>query len=959
MSTHPGATPILCPGPETLAKLLRDELPPESAGRLEGHVGTCPGCQRMLERLIGSVPGTLAPLAGPQARAADEEPPDLPGYETVGRIDAGGMGVVWHVRDLQFGRPLAVKVMKACAAPALVERFEGEARVCGQLTHPSIVPVHAMGRLADGRPYYAMKLVEGRTLEALLEEAPVPAERRGEFVRVFGQVCQAVAYAHARGVIHRDLKPANVMVGAHGEVQLMDWGLAKVLEAPRPGEAAAVADTGCGETTRTRAGSVLGTVAYMAPEQARGLGAEVDRRSDVFGLGAILCQVLTGEPPYVGPDADAVRLRATEADLGETLARLRGCGADPELVRLAERCLAPRKADRPADAGEVAAALAAYLVGVQERLEGERCRALAVEEGRRRKLWLGLAAAVLAAVGLAAGGWLYWQGQRAQRHQDAAQALEQAEGRLRGGDFAAAKESLARAKDRLGGDGPAELADRHQRLQAAWQLVGDLEEIQRKRTTPTGEGLFDHQTAQTSYVRTFADAGYDLTGGDPQGLAENISRSPVKGPILAAIDTWALVCAHDMRFVPNRKEEYRRRRDRLLEVARAVDPDPEFRDKIRNPRVWDERRQLEELAERATRTDLSPRLAALLAELLRRAEGDPEPLLRRTQSRYPDDFWLNYDLARWLDVRRPAEALRYYQAALAVRPHHAMLQSQMAANLGARRYWDEAIAGFREVLAGMPEDATGSFGLRNNLAVVLADKGDIEGALALFRVNERVRPNQVRTHVHLGQCLKQLGRFTEALESFRRAQQLATEQGSFYRPQAERMAREGERLVGLDRRLESGQPNPAGAEEALGFADVCFCKKRYADAVGFYRRAFEREPKLAADVDAGDRYRAACAAALAAAGRGEGGTPLDAPRRAELRKQALTWLREDLDAWARRADDPKFRPTVEAEMRLWERHPHLASLRDPAASQTPDPEQQSRKQFWADVNMLLRKAQSL
>ena len=366
--------------------------------------------------LLTGATRTAAPAATPvvpgyealkkMGRALDDEPPAVPGYEALGRIDAGGMGVVWRVRDLRFRRSLAVKVMKswASADPGLARRFVGEAQVCGQLAHPFIVPVHAMGRLPDGRPYYAMKLVEGRTLAALLKEGPAPAERRTGLVQIFGQVCQAMAFAHGQGVIHRDLKPENVMVGAHGEVQLMDWGLAKVLGGARPGleegaESTAV-EPGDEETDRTRAGSVLGTVSYMPPEQARGLVAEVDQQSDVFALGAILCQVLTGEPPYTGSHTEAILLRATEADLGEALARLRGCGADPELVRLAERCLAPRKADRPADAGAVAAAVAAYLTGVEERLQKERLRrereqVQRAEEYRRRKLWLGLAATVL------------------------------------------------------------------------------------------------------------------------------------------------------------------------------------------------------------------------------------------------------------------------------------------------------------------------------------------------------------------------------------------------------------------------------------------------------------------------------------------------------------------------------------------------------------------------------------
>jgi tetratricopeptide (TPR) repeat protein len=550
---------------------------------------------------------------------------------------------------------------------------------------------------------------------------------------------------------------------------------------------------------------------------------------------------------------------------------------------------------------------------------------------------------------------LYWQGQRVQRQQECSQALAQAEDQLRAGQFAAAKESLTRAEARLGGDASGELGRRHNQLQAAWQVVQDLEQIQLRRTTPTDEGMFDNDTAQRSYQRTFAEAGYDLSG-DPKAVAEQIRRSLVTGPILEAIDNWALVCAYDIRFVPSRKEEYRVRRDRLLEVARAVDPDPQLRDKIRSPHVWEDRRQLEELAALAPRTDLSPRLAAFLAELVRWAGGDPEPLLRTFQRRHPDDFWLNYDLGKLLEKSKPVEALRYNQAALAVRPHHTIVLSHMGFALAEQRDWEEAIALFERALA--LADEPGSIGLRNNLASVLMDKGDFEAAVALFRENVRLRPNQVRTHLGLGLALRDLGSLAESLEESRRGQQRAIETGSPFRSIAEQEVREAERLVALDRRLSTGAPKAAPAAEWLGFAEVCFYKKRYADAVQFYRQAFAQEPTLAADLDNGHRYNGACAAALAAAGRGEGTASLDTLRRAELRKQAVTWLREDLEAWKQRATDPKARATVNATLRLWQRHPNLASLRDPAAvAQLPADEQQACKQLWEEVEALLGKVQ--
>jgi tetratricopeptide (TPR) repeat protein len=413
-----------------------------------------------------------------------------------------------------------------------------------------------------------------------------------------------------------------------------------------------------------------------------------------------------------------------------------------------------------------------------------------------------------------------------------------------------------------------------------------------------------------------------------------------------------------MAFVADRKEEYRQRRDRLLAVARAVDPDPAFRDKIRNPHVWDDRRQLEELAQRAPQTDLSPRLAALLAELVRSAKGDPERLLRTFQARYPDDFWLNFDLAKRLDISRPAEALRYYQAALAVGPRNFIVYCHMGYNLLDRCYWDEAAAILQQALARVPEDDSRSAALRNSLGEVVSTKGDMEGAMKLFRDSVRIAPRQAGVYLNLGGGLKQMGRFREALEAFRQGQRLAVETGSRFREDAEQLVRQGERLLELDRRLESSKPEPASAEEALEFAEVCYYKKRYADAVAFYRRAFKQAPKSAGSSNGGPHYQATCAAILAA-GATDASPHLDAPRRTALRKQASTWLRDDLNDWTQRAQDPKAQPTVEAALRLWKRHPSLAGLRDPAAvGQLPDDEQQACKQFWADVDALLSKVQA-
>jgi tetratricopeptide (TPR) repeat protein len=358
---------------------------------------------------------------------SDHPPTSAGRYELLEEIARGGMGVIYRAADTALGREVVVKVLQGKFAPdsGTSRRFAAEARITAQLQHPAIPPVHDCGTLPDGRPFLAMKLIKGRTLEMLLRERSDSAADRGRFLAIFEQVCQAVAYAHAHRVLHRDLKPANVMVGGFGEVQVMDWGLAKVLT-----EAAAPPTTGDpGATTipgtlirgsdadgsdglYTQAGSILGTLAYMPPEQAAGDVGHLDERVDVFGLGAILAVLLTGLPPYAGADTEAVRVMAIRGDLAACLARLDGCGAEPELMALCKRCLAFAPAERPRDAGAVAEEVAGLRAAADERarraeldkvrIEGEKAAAEArtLERRKRRQLWLGAAAAfVVAALG--------------------------------------------------------------------------------------------------------------------------------------------------------------------------------------------------------------------------------------------------------------------------------------------------------------------------------------------------------------------------------------------------------------------------------------------------------------------------------------------------------------------------------------------------------------------------------
>ncbi len=226
-------------------------------------------------------------------RIVQSAEPEDPRYRIVETLGQGGMGTVYLAEDVTLHRRVAMKVLRGVQDAEAVERMLREARVIARLEHPGIVPVHDAGRLPDGRVYYIMKLIQGRRLDEYAEASASLQER----LRVFERVCETVAFAHAHGVIHRDLKPQNVMVGQFGEVLVLDWGVAKVaaLTELRPPESAA-RGTPC-DAPQTAHGTILGTPAYMPPEQARGEVDRVDERSDVYALGGILYFLLTGQSP--------------------------------------------------------------------------------------------------------------------------------------------------------------------------------------------------------------------------------------------------------------------------------------------------------------------------------------------------------------------------------------------------------------------------------------------------------------------------------------------------------------------------------------------------------------------------------------------------------------------------------------------------------------------------------------
>ena len=283
---------------------------------------------------------------GAGAAAGVQGGPRRSRYELLGVLARGGMGTVLRVRDRDLGRELAMKVASE-EEPGRVRRLLTEARVTGQLDHPGIIPVHEVGRDVAGRLYFTMPLVEGSDLRRILGSGGAdwtPARRVGVLLKV----CEAVAYAHSRGTIHRDLKPANVMVGRFGEVYVMDWGLARRLGRREDPTGSALMEAELGESPATATGQVLGTPAYMSPEQARGERDALGPATDVYSAGALLYELLSGRTPFVEPGervSSAEVHRRVLAGPPRPLAEL-APAAPAELVAVCERAMARRISDR-------------------------------------------------------------------------------------------------------------------------------------------------------------------------------------------------------------------------------------------------------------------------------------------------------------------------------------------------------------------------------------------------------------------------------------------------------------------------------------------------------------------------------------------------------------------------------------------------------------------------------------
>ncbi len=653
-------------------------------------------------------------------------------YKVLGELGRGGMGVVYRALDDFLGREIAVKAIRSGpGASSLISRFVDEALVMSQLQHPAIPSIYEL-TIIGGLPFLMMKRIKGVTLAEKIKTATTASDR-SELIAIFEQVCQAVAYAHGRRIIHRDLKPSNIMVGAFGEVQVMDWGLAKKLEALERASAQGseapnateppteVRTTRGADSDQTSPGSVLGTPAITCPEQSGGELDKIDERVDVFGLGAVLCAILTGLPPYIAETSDQIRLMSIRGDLDDAFARVNQCGADPELIALCRECLAPEASRRPRDAKAVADAVTAYRIGVQERLRAAQESALvsaaeAREQRKRRRVQLALVSSVFLLIACTGAG-VAWS--RQQHSQRMTEAVFTAEDALAKAEQLAARASAlkkdvtseaitapalanevasARAAEGLWREAAAEaeqaesvisstrdsdlsirFASRIARIRDGLELSqAELSRVQREHRLLTGlEHAHDlaanwirvsSRRARDAYEQALVEAGLPAHGPAEALGAAIVRESPrVRAAILDSIDHWA-----ESQKAPADAK-------RIREAANLVDPDP-FRRRIRAAVARNAKAELIELAGLPETNNLPPLSAILLGRALVKQEEHrlAARLLHVVLEKNPADYRALIEMAFAVRVLPRDKSLGWRdtlsccRSALALRPDSAL-----------------------------------------------------------------------------------------------------------------------------------------------------------------------------------------------------------------------------------------------------------------------------------------------
>jgi serine/threonine-protein kinase len=789
---------------QLLDQLLETNATPEEVCR------TCPELlpvvrerwrkiRRVRADLDALFPPSDAPKTLPPGAWQETALPRIPGYEVEAVLGRGGMGIVFRARHLRLNRPVALKMMLAgtYAGRREQERFQREAETVAGLHHQNIVQIYDVGDI-EGQPYFTMEVVDGGSLPHRLAGTPQPARQAAELVAT---LAGAVHAAHECGIIHRDLKPANVLLTADGTPKISDFGLARRLEA---------------DNSLSISGARVGTPSYMAPEQAAGQSGFVGRPTDVYALGAILYEMLTGRPPFRAESTSETE-RQVIAEDPVPPSRL-NARVPRDLETICLKCLHKDPHCRYATA-------AALADDVQRYLHGEPISARRPGIVERVGKWVRRHPTAAALIGstvlftsVLIGGGLWLAVQQAHRREAIEGDLREI-GRLeKDGEWIDARAALQRAEARLDGSGPGDLRRRLSQARRDLDLVMELERIRLNRETSGGDLANYKAKADRQYLAAFDNSCLARAQDPADVVAARVKASAVRVAIFAALDDWA-VCTAD-----------KDRRDWLLATARAADPDgARWGDRIRATETWDDVNALTKMVEITPIEGQSISLLLALGERLQTTGGNATAFLKRVQQHHPANFWANIALGDALFNVAPAEAASYYRAALASRPGEAVAYSALGDSLRIQSRMDEAIGYYRQALQIDPTYPRA----HTNLGNYFKDVGKVDEAIKHFRMALQTDPDYAWARIGLANALSEAGRKDEAIEHYRKYLQIGPASphiANILRSDLVIHGRGAEVLQDWKKALELDPPNH---DDWFGYAELCL----FLDEAEEYRRA--------------------------------------------------------------------------------------------------------------------------
>ncbi|WP_169976690.1 tetratricopeptide repeat protein [Tautonia rosea] len=895
------------------SSLIRELLVVELAYRRRS--GEAPTSEDYVDRFFDGDSDTLLDLFRNQDER--ELAPDVeawvaasePRYTVRQWHNRGGLGVVYRAHDHELDREVALKQIRDRYADRETsrKRFEREARITGRLQHPGIVPVYSLGRDELGRPYYAMRFIEGKSLkEALADEYEKPGGRRDpsdrplrlrELLGRFLSACDAIAYAHSRGVIHRDLKPANIMLGPFGETLVVDWGLAKRMTTEEDLE-----DSDGTVTTplvdqafdETETGEILGTPAYMSPEQATGQPHQIVPASDIYGLGATLYSLLTGRAPVEAASAMEAIERIGQGRIPSPRS------IDPTVPKaldaICRKAMALRVEDRYESVEALTDELNRWLAGEPVSAYREAAWSRAHRWLQRHRTMVTTVAGITFAVLVLGTGVGIWHARQAASQRvrldrtllgvrvlyDRARAFPT---EMTGWEtaLAVARRAQSDVSDLPDSGRARQIRNLAATIEAAaleaqnvQRLLDDLADI---RLAREAEGLSEINDRYAAALRRF---GADIDSMPLEDLSELFKGRPqqITLQIAGFLDDWSIIC-HRLDSDPDR-------RTRLLELTMAIDPNPDrnrIRDTLRIPRKEDRLAELREVVDDTGRNHLPVPSSLLLAEALVEVDADDEAtvLLRRTVDRNPSDLWANFDLARHLQHHHPSrweEAIRYYSVARAIRPDSAHALADLLADRGreaeaitlfqdlirlrpdeprhlgclgrvfkaegrtaeARRTLDRAISAYRKALDDAPNDSN----LHNNLGLALHDAGHPDEAVAAYLTAMIMNAKNGTASYNLGRALGTLGRHEEAIQALHQSLAIDSHNPKAWNHLGISLESLGRPEAAVDAYHRALEQNPDLTPAHVNLGNALKSLGRYEEALESYQTAITLEPNLLA-----------------------------------------------------------------------------------------------------------------